>query len=75
MIPTYALYSQYTDHVIAGHFNMIPFPTPTTEQLAAENVVLSPSQQESYDFTAAFYARGIGYFDVQSTKARCLSQI
>lgn len=51
---------------------MIPFPTPTADQLAAENVVLTQDQQESFDLTAAFGARGMGYFAVQSTKARFL---
>ncbi|KAK7213929.1 hypothetical protein V2G26_021107 [Clonostachys chloroleuca] len=64
----YTLYEQYPATVRAAHFSMIPFMPKLPDQLAADNITLTESEQSQAERFAKFAATGTGYFVTHTTK-------
>ncbi|VUC34859.1 unnamed protein product [Clonostachys rosea] len=64
----YTLYEQYPATIRAAHFSMIPFIPMLHDQLTADNITLSESEQFQAERFAKFAATGTGYFVTHTTK-------
>ncbi|KAK4912387.1 hypothetical protein LTR66_017290 [Elasticomyces elasticus] len=64
----YTLYDQFNTTVRAAHLAFLPFYPPTREQLAAENITLSPLEEFEEANTIEWNNSGLGYFVEQNTK-------
>jgi len=64
----YALYEQYTAATRAAHFTLIPFFPMLPEQLAANDITLTPEEQFQEDRFIQWNTTGNGYFVIQATK-------
>ncbi|KAK4034784.1 Alpha/Beta hydrolase protein [Parachaetomium inaequale] len=67
-VVSYSLYETYNTSVRAAHFTMIPFYPLTAEQVAAQNITLSPAEQAQLDRWMEMVATGNAYYYVQTTK-------
>jgi hypothetical protein len=64
----YTLYSQYPLSVKAAHFAAIPFLPETAEELAMQNISLTPFEKEGLERTTNWSLTGNGYFVEQRTR-------
>ncbi|RYP64372.1 hypothetical protein DL771_008766 [Monosporascus sp. 5C6A] len=64
----YSLYEQYTAATRAAHFSMIPFFPMLQDQLAANNIRLTPDEQFQEERFMKWSTTGNGYFVTQATK-------
>ncbi|KAK0648103.1 Alpha/Beta hydrolase protein [Cercophora newfieldiana] len=65
---SYSLYDNFNSSVRAAHFAFIPFFPLGPDQLAAENITLSPLEQFEANRVVEWGTTGNGYFVLQSTK-------
>ncbi|KAL2843055.1 alpha/beta-hydrolase [Aspergillus pseudodeflectus] len=64
----YSLYGQFNTTVRAAHLAFLPFSPLSTEQLAAENITLSPLEEYEQANAEEWTRSGEGYFVEQTTK-------
>ncbi|KAJ6594446.1 Alpha/Beta hydrolase protein [Mycena capillaripes] len=64
----YSLYKSFNTTVRAAHFVFLPFPPPSDQDLAANNITLSETQKVSHQTFVEWSTTGIGYFIEQTTK-------
>jgi pimeloyl-ACP methyl ester carboxylesterase len=60
--PIYDMYARYPQQVRFAHFAFIPFFPPTTAELKAANITLSPYEQAGSNRTNEWDVSGNGYF-------------
>lgn len=67
--PAYSLYANFNTSTRAAHFAMLPFSTPSSTELAAQNITLSsPLQQFEEQRSMDWSTSGNGYFLEQTTR-------
>ncbi|KAJ6507204.1 Alpha/Beta hydrolase protein [Mycena vitilis] len=64
----YSLYSSFNTTVRAAQFVFIPFFPPTPQEMAENNITLTPVQQVAAQRGVDYSTTGTGYFVEQSTK-------
>ncbi|KAJ7680834.1 Alpha/Beta hydrolase protein [Mycena polygramma] len=64
----YSLYSSFNATVRTAHFAFLPFPAPSPQDIAENNISLSPIQQVTEQRGVEFNAIGTGYLIEQTTK-------
>ncbi|KAJ7671287.1 Alpha/Beta hydrolase protein [Mycena polygramma] len=64
----YSLYSSFNTTVRAAHFVFFPYLPPSAQELAENNITLSPIQQVTEQRETEFNAIGNGYLIEQTTK-------
>ncbi|KAJ7184615.1 Alpha/Beta hydrolase protein [Mycena filopes] len=64
----YSMYGSYNTTVRAAHFTFIPFPPPSAQELAANNITLSDIQEVTEQRFTEWSSTGDGYFIEQTTK-------
>ena len=64
--PAYTLYANYTKTVRAAHLAFLPVYPPTTAQIEAEDITLTPLEQFEYQRANEWARSGNGYFVEQT---------
>jgi hypothetical protein len=64
--PTYELYTGYQENVKAAHFAFIPFLPPSAAEISAENITLTPFEQEGFNRTQTWFVSGNAYLNEQT---------
>ncbi|KAJ7849806.1 Alpha/Beta hydrolase protein [Mycena olivaceomarginata] len=64
----YTLYSSFNTSVRAAHLVMIPFPSPSPEEIVANNITLSDVQKVAQQRAIDWSATNGGYYTEQTTK-------
>ncbi|KAF2165635.1 hypothetical protein M409DRAFT_23926 [Zasmidium cellare ATCC 36951] len=64
--PAYTLYANYTKTVRAAHLAFLPVYPPTTAQIEAEDITLTPLEQFEYQRANEWARSGDGYFVEQT---------
>jgi pimeloyl-ACP methyl ester carboxylesterase len=70
----YSLYGQFNMTVRAAHLAFLPFSPLSSEQLAAENITLSPLEEYEQANAEEWTRSGEGYFVEQTTKVPRIRQ-
>ncbi|KAJ7646786.1 Alpha/Beta hydrolase protein [Roridomyces roridus] len=71
-VVAYDLYANYNTTVRGGHFVFVPFVPLTPEQLAAENITLTPEEAIPESLYVMWSTTGDGYFHEQATRPKNL---
>jgi pimeloyl-ACP methyl ester carboxylesterase len=73
----YSLYNNFNTTARALHLNFLPFFPLTPDQLAAENITLTPEEELEAQETAAWSSSGNGYFveQVNRVSARAIHRL
>lgn len=66
----YSMYDGFNTSVRAAHFNFLPFLPLQPDQLAAQNISLSPLEEFEEQRFLEWNTAGIGYFIEQTNKVR-----
>ncbi|KAJ7347517.1 Alpha/Beta hydrolase protein [Mycena albidolilacea] len=64
----YSLYSNFATTVRAAQFDFIPFSPPSREEMAAENITLTPEQNVTVARCTTARTTGLGFRDMQTNK-------
>ena len=66
----WSMYDAFNTTVRAAHFDFLPFPGPTPEEVAAANITLSAVGKVGTQRFVDFEAHHFSYFGEQSTEVR-----